>query len=224
MSEAGIVTMVQTGSVFVVEDEAAVRRSLVLLLRLHGLLAEAFASAEEFLDAAPAARPACVLLDIRLPGMSGLALQARMVRDGRSPPVMLMTAQGDTALARTALLQGASDFLEKPIDESELLAAVDVALRRDLERMERQRASDALLVRMAELTAHERALFFQITDGRPYGEIAQELAVALDDVEGRRLRLMHKLGVHRMSELFRLRFRIDGLLAHRGSPAPYDTT
>jgi FixJ family two-component response regulator len=188
------------------------------------LLAEPFASAVVFLDAAPAARPACVLLDIRLPGMSGLALQARMVRDGRSPPVMLMTAQGDTALARTALLQGASDFLEKPIDESELLAAVDVALRRDLERMERQRASDALLVRMAELTAHERALFFQITDGRPYGEIAQELAVALDDVEGRRLRLMHKLGVHRMSELFRLRFRIDGLLAHRGSPAPYDTT
>lgn len=206
------------GHVFLVEDEAPVRRSLALLLQLHGYATREFGSAEDFLAARPDERPACALVDVRLPGMSGLALQARMVHDELAPPVLLMTAQGDAALARSALLQGASDFLEKPIEEDELLGAVAAALAADVERAKGRRERDGLLARLAQLSRHERALFEHITNGRQYGEIAEELGLPLAQLESQRIELMRKLQLRRAADLFRLRFRLDELASGRRVP------
>ncbi|SPE21576.1 Response regulator receiver protein [Burkholderiales bacterium] len=196
------------GSVFLVEDDAAVRRSLSLLLRLHGYGTEEFDSAEQFLATTVHQRPACALVDIRLPGMSGLSLQARMIRQERGFPVLLMTAQGDISIARTALLQGAVDFLEKPIDEKELLEAVSAALRSDTEQLARHREHDALLARIASLTRHEWELFERITNGLSYREIAEDFGLTLEAFELQRARLMEKLDARRLADLFRLRFRV----------------
>ncbi len=196
------------GTIFLIEDDAPVRRSLSLLLELHGFCCAQFESAEDFLAAEAWQRPACALVDIRLPGMSGLALQARMVRQEHGFPVLLMTAQGDAAIARTALLQGASDFLEKPIDEKELLEAVSAALRIDTDQIARHREHDALLARLGALTRNEWELFERITDGGAYRAIAEDLGLTLEVFEERRHRMMEKLGARRLADLFRLRFRV----------------
>lgn len=206
------------GHVLLVEDDAAVRRSLALLLQLHGYATMEFDSAEHFL-AAPQAlpRPACVLADVRLPGMSGIALQARMVHDPHAPPVLLMTAQGSETLARTALLQGAVDFLEKPIDEDVLLTAVASGLRSDSEYLARHSERDAMAARLGRLSPHEAALFERITSGRQVREIAEEFGLTIQAVEQQRGRLMEKLEVARITDLFRLRFRLGGELAGRAN-------
>jgi FixJ family two-component response regulator len=203
------------GSVFLVEDELAVRRSLALLLQLHGYTTLEFVSAEDFLAAAPRERPACALVDIRLPGMSGLALQERMVREGWAAPVLLMTAQGDAATARTALLQGASDFLEKPIDEYDLFAALETALRRDTEHLASTHADETLVAQIAGLSRREKELFESLTAGRQLREIAEQFGCSIAQVEALRAVLMEKLQVRRLTDLFRLRFRVDACLAAR---------
>ena len=206
------------GIVLLVEDDAAVRHSLSLLLELHGFRCAEFESAEQFLAAPAEQRPACALVDIRLPGMSGLALQARMMRQDRAFPVLLMTAQGDAAIARTALLQGASDFLEKPIDEKELLEAVSAALRRDSEQVARNREIDALLARIGTLTRREWELFERITNGCSYRAIAEEFGLTVEALEVQRVRLMEKLQARRLADLFRLRFRVGEHAAGRHVP------
>jgi two-component system, LuxR family, response regulator FixJ len=197
------------GSVCIVEDDAAVRGSLAVLLRLQDYEAHEFDSAESFLAVDRTVAPACALIDIRLPGMSGLALQARMARHRGSMPVLLMTAQGDSSIARTALLQGAVDFLEKPIDEGELLDAIARALRCDLDRVEHHRERDALLARLATLSVRERDLFERITNGRHPREIAAEFGVSPDALDTQRQRMMEKLRARRIADLFRLRFQRD---------------
>jgi len=206
---AGAFSAASRGHVYLVEDEDSVRRSLALLLQLHGYAAVAFASAEEFLAHGMRARPACVLVDIRLPGISGLELQARMAKERGAPPVLLMTAQGDAAIARTALLQGASDFLEKPIDEAELVRALDSALDADAERGMAERERERLLDRLAALTRAEHELFESITSGRQMREIAFQLGLPVAEVESRRLRLMEKLEATRLADLVRMRFCAD---------------
>ena len=207
---------VPLGLVLLVEDDAAVRQSLALLLQLNGYATVEFGSAEQFLASPPPReRPACVLADIRLPGMSGMALQARMFRDHQAPPVLLMTAQGNETIARHALLQGAVDFLEKPVDESALLNAVATGLRCDLERISRSRERGALAERLARLTPNETLIFEQITDGRQAREIAQELGLALEDFHQQRACMMDKLAATRITDLFRLRFHLSDIAARQ---------
>jgi two-component system, LuxR family, response regulator FixJ len=207
------------GTVYLVDDEAAVRRSLSLLLRLHGYATRQFGSAEEFLAAATEGRPACALVDVFLPGVSGLELHAQLARRGRTLPVLLMTARGDAALARTALLQGASDFLEKPIDETELCAAIEAAVRADAQGVASDRERERQLALLGALSARERALFDGITSGKQAREIAARLGVTPAEYESGRGRLMEKLQVRRLTELFRLRFRLDG--ADRAATPPF---
>jgi len=207
------------GLVVLVEDDAAVRASIALLLQLHGYATAEYGSAEQFLAASPAPqRPACVLADIRLPGMSGIALQARMVRNRQAPPVLLMTAQGSERLARAALLQGAVDFLEKPIDETALLGAVAAGLRCDVERCARESARAAVAARIGTLTRHEALLFEHITDGRQTREIAEELGLAVEVLDQQRMRMMEKLQVERITDLFRLRFQLGEVLSDPTGP------
>jgi FixJ family two-component response regulator len=160
-------------------------------------------------------RPACVLADVRLPGMSGIALQARMVHDRQAPPVLLMTAQGSETMARTALLQGAVDFLEKPIDEEALLTAVAAGLRSDREHIVRHRERDAVAARLGSLTRNEAALFERITNGGQAREIAAEFGLTVEAFEQQRARMMEKLAVARITDLFRLRFRLGEVLSDR---------
>lgn len=196
--------------VYVVEDDASVRDSLALLLQLRGFSTAAFESAEAFLQSDSFERPACVLADVRLPGISGLELQRKLADNHSALPFVVMTAHGDVATARTALRDGAVDFLEKPIDEQDLVEAITVALRSDHEQVERARSREAILGRMQRLTEREMEVFERVTNGYHNREIAEEFGISQRTVEVHRARLMEKLQARRVADLFRIRFEIDG--------------
>jgi len=195
--------------VYIVEDDPSVRDSLSLLLQLRGFSTATFDSAEAFLRSDALERPACVLADVRLPGISGLELQRRLAADQSALPFVVMTAHGDVATARTALRDGAVDFLEKPIDEADLIEAVMAALRSDQERVERARSREAMLGRMQRLTERELEVFERVTSGLHNREIAEEFGISQRTVEVHRARLMEKLQARRVADLFRIRFELD---------------
>jgi RNA polymerase sigma factor (sigma-70 family) len=194
--------------VYIVEDDAAVRSSLAMLLQVRGYATVAFDAAEAFLAAGTAGRPACVLVDVRLPAMSGLELQQRL-KDAGNLPVIVMTGHGDVATARKALRDGAVDFLEKPIDENDLFAAVERALQSDQEQVEWQREREAMRARLQRLTDRELEVFERVTAGMHNREIAEEFGISQRTVEVHRARLMEKLHARRVADLFKLRFELD---------------
>jgi RNA polymerase sigma factor (sigma-70 family) len=200
-------------AVYVVEDDRAVRESLELLLRLRGFIPKGFASAEEFLAYSALQRPACALLDVRLPGIDGLELQRQLRRRHPGLPTIVITAHGDVSTARTALRDGAVDFLEKPIDESDLLDAVATALASDQRVVQEARDREELAARLQRLTARELEVFERITNGQHNREIAEEFGISPRTVEVHRARIMEKLRARRVADLFRLRFDLD-----RGAP------
>ncbi len=193
-----------TPTVFIVDDDAGVRDSLAMLLELKGFETRKFAAAEAFLDEYRPELPGCVVLDLRMPTMSGLELQAELTRRGLRLPVIVVTAHGDVATTRTALKDGAVDFIEKPIDDEALLGAVASALERDArERAAASVASD-ISDRMARLTGREREVLTRVADGKHNREIAAELGISPRTVEVYKSRLMEKLQVRRVPELVRL--------------------
>jgi len=196
--------------VYVVEDDPSVRDSLSLLLQLRGFSTATFDSAEAFLENDALERPACVLADVRLPGMSGLELQRKLAAQRSTLPFVVMTAHGDVATARAALREGAVDFLEKPIDEQDLIDAITVALRSDHEQFERARSRETVLGRMQRLTERELEVFDRVTSGYHNREIAEEFGISQRTVEVHRARVMEKLQARRVADLFRLRFELDG--------------
>jgi RNA polymerase sigma factor (sigma-70 family) len=196
--------------VYVVEDDPSVRDSLSLLLQLRGFSTAAFDSAEAFLQSDAFERPACVLADVRLPGISGLELQRRLADQHAAMPFVVMTAHGDVATARAALRDGAVDFLEKPIDEQDLMEAITTALRSDHEQVEKARLREGVLNRMQRLTERELEVFERVTNGYHNREIAEEFGISQRTVEVHRARLMEKLQARRVADLFRIRFELDG--------------
>lgn len=196
-------------TVYVVEDDKAVRDSLLLLLRLRGYAPGGYESAEEFLQLDTLQRPACALVDVRLPGLDGLALQRRLKELHPGLPVIVVTGHGDVATARSALRDGAVDFLEKPIDENELLDAVAVALASDQRRVAQARGREEITARLARLTPRELEVFERITNGQHNREIAEEFGISPRTVEVHRSRIMEKLQARRVADLFRLRFELE---------------
>lgn len=190
--------------VFVVEDDDAVRDSLLLLLQLKGFRAQGFRSADAFLSGVEAVPAGCLLLDLRMPGRSGLELQADLVERGVRIPVVIITGHGDVSAARTAFRAGAVDFLEKPLDETALLAAITAALERDRQRREVEAMAASLDARMARLTAREREVMALICDGHQNREIAAALGLSARTVEVHKARVMEKLQVASLAELLRL--------------------
>lgn len=192
-----------TENVFVVEDDDSVRGALSQYLSASGFAVRAFSSAESFLEGRPSAGPACAVVDYHLPGLSGLELQERLV--GRSElSIVFVTGDGDVSTVVEAMRKGAVDFLTKPIDTQQLLAAVTRGLKQSV-RTEAERHLHAVLAeRLSRLTSREREVAMCLIRGLRNKEIASELGTSEKTVKVHRSRVMAKLEVGSVAELVRL--------------------
>ena len=191
-------------TIFIVDDDEGVRESLQALLEAEGFAAETFASASAFLAGDTAARPACLIADIRMPDMDGLELQEELVRRKAGLPVIVVTGHGDVPLAVRAMKAGAIDFLEKPYDETVLLGSLRRALAEAEEATERAAAVQEAEARLATLTDRERQVLDLLAAGRPNKVIAYELDISPRTVEIHRARVMEKMRAKSLAELVRM--------------------
>ena len=190
--------------VFIVDDDEAVRGSLRLLIRSVGLQAQAFGSAQEFLASYDARHPGCLILDVRMPGMSGLELQQELNRRGATIPVVFITGHGDVPMAVEAMQQGAFDFLQKPFRDQELLDRVQRALARDAESRASMAARAEILERLASLTPRETEVLRLVTNGKANKVVGAELGVSQRTVEIHRAHVMEKMKAGSLAELVRM--------------------
>jgi len=193
----------QEGTVFLIDDDPSIRDSLSLLLSLKGIRTQLFATAETFIEAYRPEWHGCVLTDLRMPGMTGLELQAALRERRLEVPVVVLTAHGDVATARAALKNGAFDFLEKPIDDDMLLDVLRNALRVDRERRAAVTARATTDRRIERLTEREREILELIAAGHQNREIAMQLEISPRTVEVHKARIMEKLDCHSLAELMR---------------------
>lgn len=191
-------------TVFIVDDDPAVRDALSLLLGIQDYRVAVFGDAESFLKAYKKAWRGCVLLDIRMPGMDGLALQKRLIQLGCELPVIIMTGHGDVASAREAFRALAVDFLEKPLDHGKLLAAIADAFSRQRTKLVAQMDETRVKRLIAGLTPREREVMERVVAGMHNREIAAELGISPRTVEVHKARMMDKLGVGNVADLVRL--------------------
>jgi len=190
-------------TVYIVDDDAAVRDALGLLLSLHGYRSAFFSDAESFLGAWTPEAAGCLLLDIRMPGMDGLTLQKKLGELGSRLPVLIITGHGDVHSAREAFRSQAVDFLEKPLQEAQLVSAIEEALARAAARSQGGGASPDYLKRRASLTPREGEVMELVVAGRHNREIAAELGISVRTVEVHKSRVMEKLGVESIADLVR---------------------
>ena len=193
----------EDGTVFLIDDDPSVRDSLTLLLSLKGLRTQAFANAESFIDSYRPERSGCVLTDLRMPGMTGLELQAALRQRHIDLPVVVLTAHGDVPTARAALKNGAFDFIEKPVDDAMLLEVLRNALRVEHERRATATARSDTDRRMERLTEREREILALIAAGHPNRDVAAQLGISARTVEVHRARIMEKLECRSLAELIR---------------------
>lgn len=190
--------------VYIVDDDEAARDSLALLLNFRGYRSRAFASAEDYLAVWQADWRGCLLLDLRMSGMDGLALQQALSERGSRLPVVFLTGHGDIAHARAALKGGAIDFLEKPYSEDSLLEAVREAIARDTRQHAVHSHAEEITARMARLSERERQVMLLAIAGKPNREIATELAISPRTVEVFKSRMMEKMQARSLPELVRM--------------------
>jgi FixJ family two-component response regulator len=188
----------------IIDDDAAVRDSLGLLLELHGYATRMYPSAEAFLAVCASDWTGCVLADLRMPGCSGLELQAALQARGIALPLIIITAHGDVSAARTSLKAGAVDFLEKPLDTQQLLAAINTALQREAARRAAASETARIAALLERLTGREREVLDHVLAGRQNREIGAALKISARTAEAHKARLMAKLGVQRLPDLVRL--------------------
>ncbi len=186
--------------VYIVDDDNAVRSALKLLFRTAQLDVEAFSSADAFLEDADLTQRCCVLLDIRMPGMTGTALHEELRRRSYRVPVIFITGHGDIPMAVDAMKKGAFDFIEKPFDDEQLLSQVRAALE-SFDPAEAEKAEAGAPLEL--LSSRQREVLQRVLDGKPSRQIAEELAISVKTVEFHRARIMQKLGVKTAAELFR---------------------
>jgi len=191
-------------TVFVVDDDQAVRDSLALLVQSVGLDVETFASARDFLDVYRPDRRGCLITDIRMPGMSGLELQEQLSADGHHIPVIVLTGFGDVPAAVRALKGGAVDFVEKPFNPQALLDLVQQAIVRDAEIREQGAHQARLAERMSLLTPREQEVMALVVAGKANKVIAIDLSISERTVELHRARIMKKMQARSLAELMRM--------------------
>lgn len=190
--------------VFVVDDDAAVRNSLRFLVEAAGLKTVAFASAREFLQGYDPAQPGCLVLDVRLPGMSGLELQQQLLASGIRIPVIIVTGFGDVPNAVQAMRAGAIDFIEKPYNDRLLLEKIQQALEMDSQERALQESRREVLARLSTLSAREQEVMERVVNGLANKQIAGDLGISTKTVEAHRARVMEKMRADSLAELVRL--------------------
>jgi FixJ family two-component response regulator len=191
-------------TVFIVDDDPSVRDALGLLLGLHGFRTAFYADAASFLGAWRADWCGCLVIDIRMPGMDGLTLQRRLRDEGCTIPVIIVTGHGDVASACEAFRAEAIDFLEKPIDEARLVAAITAAFARQAETRNDLAHKERTARRLAVLTPREREVMELVVAGRHNRAIADALGISVRTVEVHKARMLAKLGVDGVPQLVRL--------------------
>jgi len=199
----------QPGTVFVVDDDEAVRGSMKLLLKTLGLPAQAFASAQEFLATFDTGRSGCLVLDIRMPGMSGLELQEELNARGAMLPIIFITGHGDVPMAVEAMQRGAMDFLQKPFRDQDLLDRVTKALEKDRAGRELLGNRERIRARIADLTPREREVMALVTQGKANKVIAADLDLSQRTVEIHRAHVMEKMGANSLAHLVRMGIEAD---------------
>ena len=193
-----------TPTVFVVDDDAAVRDYLKWLMESVQLQVELYSSARDFLERYEPARPGCLLLDVRLPGLSGFDLQAEMQTRQIRLPIIMMTAYAEVPMAVRALRGGAIDFIEKPLDGQILVDRVQHAIAKDLAERRAEEERVDVRQRLSRLTPRQRAVLAGLVAGKPSKVIAAELGVSPSTVDVHRGRLMERLQARSLPDLFRL--------------------
>lgn len=188
-------------TVTIVDDDSAFRESLSLLILSMGLESRTYGDYQTFLDEFDQHRAGCILLDVRMPNMSGLALQERLKQYPLCPPIIMLTGHAEVPIALKAFRQGALDFLQKSFEEFELRDAIQKAIALDAERRAVERHREALSSRLALLSQAERRVLDLVVEGHPNKKIAATLEVSRRAVEDRRARLMQKLRVENLPEL-----------------------
>ena len=203
--------MIPEPTVFVVDDDAAIRKSLRFLIESVGLHVETFATAEQFLERYDRRRAGCLLLDVRMPGMSGLHLQDELVVRKVRLPIIIITAYAEVSTAVGALRKGAVDFIEKPFSDQVLLDRVLHAI--EIDRRARQAEAEQAVTaeRLAQLTVREREVMDGVIVGKANKVIATELGISEKTVESHRARVMKKLGVETLADLIRLALGAGGV-------------
>jgi FixJ family two-component response regulator len=194
--------------VFVVDDDASMRESLRNLIRSVGLRVELFASAQEFLRSKRPDLPSCLVLDVRLPGLSGLDLQKRTTDAGMEIPIIFITGHGDVPMSVHAIKAGAVEFLTKPFRDQDLLDAIQQALERDRKARDQRAAVEKLRRRFASLTPREREVMKRVVAGLLNKQIGAELGTSETTVKIHRHQVMEKMGAGSLPELVRMADRL----------------
>jgi FixJ family two-component response regulator len=195
-------------AVFVIDDDPSIRRSLDTLLRSVGLDVHLFSSAQEFMHAKRPETPGCLVLDIRLPGMSGLAFQQELAKAGVALPIIFITGHGDVPMTVRAMKAGAAEFLTKPFDDQVLLDAIYAAIERDRARRRDTASLADLKAHYRELTEREREVMQLVVTGRANKQIAAELGLGLVTVKVHRGQVMRKMQARSVAELVRMADRL----------------
>ena len=200
----------EAATVFIVDDDGDVLRSMRYLIESIGLRVETFASAQEFLDAYRPDVPGCLVVDVRMPGLSGLDLQDELRERGAEIPVIVITGYGDVSMAVRAMKAGAAEFLQKPVSDQVLLDHIQTAIARELDRYRSQAERREIAARFATLTPREREVLEHVVTGVPGREIAAKLGVSPKTVESHRAKVMKKMQAGSLLRLARMVMQLNG--------------
>jgi FixJ family two-component response regulator len=193
-----------TPTVFVIDDDASVRKSLSRLLRTLGFEVETFVSAELFLKRDPYDGVGCIILDIRMPGLDGMALQDQLSKEDYSMPIIFITGHGDIPMSVQAMKKGAVDFLPKPFDDDDLLQAVKRAIEKDIQARSERAGVEQVLERLKLLTPREHEILRYVISGMLNKQVGFKLGIAEKTIKIHRGRIMEKLHVSSVADLVRL--------------------
>lgn len=208
-----------TQTVFIVDDDPAICESLCDLMESAGLKTTQYGSAEEFLQAYTAKMAGCLVLDVRLPGMTGMELQSRLIKSEVAIPIIIMTAHGDIPMVRNAMKAGAVEFLTKPFQDEELLTAIEQAFARDRAQRTAKALENLLVERWRTLSERERQVLEMVTAGKLNKQIADELDLSLITVKLYRRQVMDKMEAETFADLVKMWERLKGLRAGKTSAA-----